>query len=163
MLATDLLQCVRTGCNKHDRAQSITSALWHHSCYRDRYIILFSPDISAVEHCNRVCVFPYVVIDLSVVTPFTSSLGFKSTNVCGVTTCDCLELAYPAELLLLPLSHPSLRVSFSSTKIRKNSAGWNANSVDHKGRSHQWVGLTWDRSKSKAIWMWTLECELKSI
>ena len=27
MLATDLLQCVRTGCNKHDRAQSITSGL----------------------------------------------------------------------------------------------------------------------------------------
>ena len=32
----------------------------HHSCYRGRYIIMFSPDISAVERCNRACVFPCV-------------------------------------------------------------------------------------------------------
>ena len=32
----------------------------HHSCYRGRYIILFSPDISAVERCNRACVLPCV-------------------------------------------------------------------------------------------------------
>ena len=32
----------------------------HHSCYRGRYIILNRPDISAVECCNRGCVFPCV-------------------------------------------------------------------------------------------------------
>ena len=33
----------------------------HHSCYRGRYIILNRPDISAVECCNRACVFPCVL------------------------------------------------------------------------------------------------------
>ena len=32
----------------------------HRSCYRGRYIILFSLDISAVERCNKACVFPCV-------------------------------------------------------------------------------------------------------
>ena len=29
--------------------------------------------------------------------------------------------------------------------------------------SHYWVRSIWDQSKSKAIWMWTLKCELRSI
>ena len=41
MLATDLLQCVRTGCNKHDRAQSITDCKHSIDCKHWSTIILY--------------------------------------------------------------------------------------------------------------------------
>ena len=80
MLATDLLQCVRTGCNKHDRAQSITSALqkaWYQYWYRlwpsavtgvATLYILFSSDINAVERCNGASVFPCVELHFQLPT-----------------------------------------------------------------------------------------------
>ena len=71
MLATDLLQCVSI---EHNLSQlcsrpdiSTDTDCGHHSCYRGRYIILFSPGISA-EQDNRAFFRVYIVNAFSVKT-----------------------------------------------------------------------------------------------
>ena len=108
--STDLLQCVRIGCNKHDRAQSITCSrpdictntdCGHHSCYTGGcYNILFSLDISAVERCNKACVFPCVVrflIRRYLGNPFSKCVNYfvlcQSANIPN-WTCNAWPLAH---------------------------------------------------------------------
>ena len=78
IIATDLLQCVRTGCNKHDRAQIID----HISSVAGLMSVLIQIvaiiavtgvatscsaliSVSAVERCNRACVFFLPCVDSS--------------------------------------------------------------------------------------------------
>ena len=89
--------------NTDDQGISADTDCDHHSCYRGRYIILNRPDISAVECCNRACVFPCVDGLIRWTRPSMKAirltLGWKWTGFYGDVSVRCMLCNLLSKLL----------------------------------------------------------------